>query len=1456
MGEIQQSLNQLYNPLYNAFQEAKKTGETDASNAISLDAIRKIKDTFRKLQTIITTDSTVNITNELKVIDNLQTAIGKKTETKTYLYDSSKLTTVWNRIWHWVKRGFYHNKRCYFDIKDIRVSDLSNIQQRITIRPPSPQTKEPTTLPPPTAGATPVLTTPKVPPKEGMPQTPKAAEPEQKLTTAAIQKVFATTLEQPSLPRAKEEDSGSALTAQENPPTTAAVAQAPQKASEAIQVPVNKPFQTFQLSPAAAQTTPSPISRYNALVKSVNTSYFLGTEIPDTRAQNLQAAQLLTQKSTSKDPMTSGDWETAARAFIGCIRQDPTNQKLLKSATDLVLQFYLQHTQKAHLPSAMAQLFQGLFSSKTNPLQPLLQYALTSEQHLSTHQDPNGALSLDHIKAEFQGSCSQPDPIELEELGPTNKLFKRTDFTSAQPLKNSLKDLNLRLLFTLSSHNFNDEGMKEYKKKFLQELILIAQNTAAYLPTPQTDSEAKQIRNFLKLYGFFLDSNFAKKANNRFTIWGDAIGNKRAEFTTKDMISCLNAAKEHERTCRKVHQTGPLQLPQPVSSNPLPLPELSSAQNTWEELAGDSPMTAQKWQQRQLTARQLSDTIEQAFDENFHPPIDFQALVRYIQLSPSNNVQTLMSTLSPHDNGLTLLRDYVYPYCVAQRVTQTQFESPDRRFVQAAASPKNICELGGKRPDEQCVALQNVLHLMGPGGGLSSSVIRYDQIDMLQKMTAAMNAVGGKSVYICNETGSGKTTMAKLATQIVALPVPAVLHVAPFPQQEWPPLENWEQLRTQSPSPLHFSVTASDLSRLLSKAIPNDVQQLAQETLFLLDEYDNDSYHTTTRTVQEQLALDYGCRKIVNMSATPNLETFDSLIARWSEKLAATQNPEDQEKYTTKIAECTRRKEQLITAMSKEFARGLVCTPLTGDESTDQQLSQIFEHMKLGPTLGGGASILIELPGITIPPEGVDAKATEHIVERMKTKIEASLQNRPSALLLRDSKGRITARLRSANGRWEQPIPLEAFKERYSTVQPPPVVICLYSQDSVGGDFGIFSTDRMVRAQYVVYTGGVVPNYLMYQHLRRLRTSGIQKSGQQPPIPTTIFLGSKALRSLSNPPQPIEQQFIAQAYQEGQRISKIMEQNRLDLKKVRKKRALLASVLEHDKRAILKRVQLLVAPCGISAEHIEATMTALLQRATMVSVSPDDNVETLRRKVLTSVIDAIEPQALIPKTSTEKLQHLYTCRTMYELLVEGRAIQHTTASGEAATTEETAVPPNPRNIIINNFSRIFKQHLGTGSCIQILHTFLWKNGLPQISVEDLTQLFEEFESRKNTWAVPLLNTDVLSLPRSSPTGLPDLLVKQLLRVASTGDEERRAGQFATFLFKQKRDYDETMRTQKATVDRLTSGLNALKAALLDTLQATSSPIFPPISELVATDKKTARTQQKVDWYTKKRETIA
>jgi hypothetical protein len=447
----------------------------------------------------------------------------------------------------------------------------------------------------------------------------------------------------------------------------------------------------------------------------------------------------------------------------------------------------------------------------------------------------------------------------------------------------------------------------------------------------------------------------------------------------------------------------------------------------------------------------------------------------------------------------------------------------------------------------------------------------------------------------------------------------------------------------------------------LKDGIPQKYASIMKKSFFLMDEYDSKEYNIldaesnhVVSSLQDEL-YSLGCQRIVNMSATPNIETFENKLAGYRKKLLGLNEVPEQERkalevhYTSRIEELSAGKEALLARMAREWSRQISIVELIQGNYSGH-VEQVFQDIgKMPIKEGKDSSFLVEMPKFILSPE-MTGLFHEHM--------QKTFPNIPSAVLFRDSDGSLQAHYTS-DGKTFDSMSLEDFSKKYSSFKKKPVVVCFYSQDSVGGDFGIFSNEKFVEGQFIVYPEEIAPSYAIFQNMRRRRhlSSGDSSSSEVSIAPVHFYMGKAAsnelrlteeeVRMLKELPsnQKLEeedarkkQKLITKANITAEELSRMRESSRLKMKVVRKKQKLLEAILLVDKKKIEEEIDVkskeLISK-KIAKKEFRNRLKAVLGD---VVVTFDTNVDSLRIDILKNVVSKFDMPIENQKYKTNTVQ--------------------------------------------------------------------------------------------------------------------------------------------------------------------------------------------------------------------------
>lgn len=396
-----------------------------------------------------------------------------------------------------------------------------------------------------------------------------------------------------------------------------------------------------------------------------------------------------------------------------------------------------------------------------------------------------------------------------------------------------------------------------------------------------------------------------------------------------------------------------------------------------------------------------------------------------------------------HDHGLALIQNFVYPELI-------------KAYPEAASADELLSLLPANATDaDKTELLLNTVRFMQEE--LRGAPIRKDQItEILSKMTN----LGDKPTYIIQAAGKGKSTMARFAAKVLLKNVPFILFISPVRENRPGALRltSLQELRdaiATNGKPQEFSVTPDDYARMLSSVSIEELEKL-KNGLHIADEFDSDEYGEA-----HDILAKAGITRIANMSATDNdlrlintLERKEAKLKDIIEELA--QNPRQ---------ERLQRAKAVLEASIKEIKDNV-------QAEFKREMSVISEDYDPGQTKAlAGQSVLLLHPDTT----DADTLATSYVDK---------LKNSNAVILYRNNNGELKARIGSGS------IDLKEFDENFDKAEPKPVVYCLYTKDSRGGDFGRFSKlnkNMQNIAEEHIFLKNFKSRNELYQFMRRLR---------------------------------------------------------------------------------------------------------------------------------------------------------------------------------------------------------------------------------------------------------------------------------------------------------------------------------------------------------------------------------
>ena len=1155
----------------------------------------------------------------------------------------------------------------------------------------------------------------------------------------------------------------------------------------------------------------------------VNTVFFLQRPPSEAvlRAASAEAERTL-KASRSSTKLSELEWLTALRAHV-VLTKGPVSPELRERMTELLVRYDLSHRRDPQEvpPMEFCDLYEFLQGPEVDTI---IGFFRESFQPVELIDDPNAVRAFAQLTEEARVSDWRSGNLLFEGVekpwqnfrGSTDRqkilsLLRDLEGKGPEELAARLNDLSFGLLFILTAHTLNPHEWGECRKAFLK-IDPQLDGLRLYLRKnpPSTEAEGQAARNFLRLF-FFLRGSTLKERLPK-DVPGQPIlsgGNIAENCTIGDLTSHLMAARDEYAKDERAKRAATVSFSQ---GGLVPFPELVERGVGWW---GEVFYEGGTWGSRQQRAREELLAIEGEI-QKFPVPFDFPSIVEAIQNGESG-VESFLKRFPDH--GLSFLKEYVYPACVLKNVLEAKAGDSEARFLSCAASPDEVCNLGGRDPEGQISTLKNVVWLMGRGG-LARSAIHSSQIDMLRMMTSSIER--RKPVYVCNETGTGKTTMARLAPQIVSLKVPIVLHVAPFPQAEagWTTFTQWSDLDAigEGPTP-HLCITAASLAQLLQQGVPKKYTKLLQDSFWVLDEYDDESYRYAGRSIQDELSAHLGCCRLCNMSATPNLETWTTAIARYEQKQKEVSDASKREAYQGKIDQLVQRREALLQSMANTWRRK-ISFEFTGSKGIDGQVAEVFEKLRSEPFVQDRrGSVLVEMPRFTVTPDFIAA---------LRIHMEQLLPNGPSALLVRSSDGRTRAHVYDGSS-WNE-LPLEDYLLHYASIDEGkrPPTICLYSQDSVGGDFGLLSHEKAIRSQHIVYSGPISPSYAIYQHMRRLRTSG----GSAPSaIPVTVYLGEEAQSTLPvGDADATLKRFFEQAQTTADALYRQEETGRLKTKILRKKEGVVRAMLEEDKKSLHQHFE------GSELKELQERVDAFVDEAMAHNpIGVEEEVASARKRILKEVVAKLcgtEPN----EETKRQLQKWESYKVLYDVFPK-----KTEAKEIKTDYIYEKSPPKDYFALIETFVRKNYVRPESDQCIDVLLPRVRKKASFPISEEVLSEVLTDRSLRGDNNQPPFF--DIRYPPEPNSKVAPTIMIEAL--IGANFRDSARAKKYLDGLEagskraeKERADYEHKQQQIAQAKESLLQEIDKLD------LEPTS---FRKTSELEA-QPQVSRALQRAQWY--------
>ena len=587
------------------------------------------------------------------------------------------------------------------------------------------------------------------------------------------------------------------------------------------------------------------------------------------------------------------------------------------------------------------------------------------------------------------------------------------------------------------------------------------------------------------------------------------------------------------------------------------------------------------------------------------------------------------------DGGQTLLRDYVYPICIYESRSEINDGDHTLKYFNHPASAEMLAGLNSDMSDVFASAkiLANTIQVMFRsaelGGKLKGCPIQEQQIGMMEKFRSAI--VEGKPVTISSDTGTGKTLVASIANEIFSLETPYIIHIAPFGSKApgWKKLESFDQvIDREGVNPEHFWITTEGMKKLCGQPYP----KILEQSLFVLDEYDSEAYRlNSSERIQDALFFGMGCKRILNMSATGSIGELENKIERKQQKL---QEYQDRGEETApkavhlekNIKELVLRKATLVENLRNEFSRNIELKALPTQEDP---IAQIIHDIK-SLEIKSGESCLIEMPDIVIDSH-------EETANRILNQFTTSFPDKPIALLYRDHEGKMYAKIKDPMGLESNTIPYESFESYFKSQPIKPTVFCLYTADSIGGDFEDFSNQQLVRGQFIVYQQDIVGSHSIYQHLKRERRG----EGAHLNTPVNIYLAEKIRGSLPPDNSEAKTKLLEIAEDKYKGLSAADEAKRLMIKISRKKEKVVREIImesdfpqiSQNMEAILKPLLQEIFASPKEAPFIEELMEKIqhslkqwfVQELKKMSMRHSDDINETRGQVLRSIFSRFTP---------------------------------------------------------------------------------------------------------------------------------------------------------------------------------------------------------------------------------------
>ena len=892
---------------------------------------------------------------------------------------------------------------------------------------------------------------------------------------------------------------------------------------------------------------------------SVNMCWCAGIKLPQEKeAHCLRFLEQLYAKSKSQNAVSPEEMKEYLRGISLLYKGKQLPEKIEQELSDLLFRFCLLERTYFYTEE-VSETFRLLSQKMKDEMSLKLSFA--PEKAVFSAHDPNRiALSQDiFLKKEDENWKIFQTPwvgdIPTKEVGISQIhefLNEVVNGIPSQDFDGYLQKVNWVLL-TLATRSSMIE-FKRSKDTVEKDVKKLERMLPDILKKADSMSSTNPSRTFRRIYSFCRDAEFFEKIGSSVYFWERfdpqlrtrvPIGFKDEKVTISKLAGQFVFIRDQQLHRGVVPQSRPIELQDKkiLKTEFMAPPRMPSEWRGEKSCFYDQAVfSQQEWEAGKEIARERKKEILQQF-KSHTPPVEFFTVMNLIK----THDPALQRFLSRYpDKGLSLLQSYVYPYCLYELREKTEYDSPLAKFLSSAASAEEIAKLN---PEDPVKALLEAVCLSQTVSTASHPiVIQKAQLPMLHKMIRCI--VSGDPVFVSDEAGSGKTTLASCATSFTRANVPYVFHIAPFRQDEpgWVMLEASGKLPQKGKEAVHIACTPDEVKKIIEQS--GEGATFLKEALFILDECDSDAYGLTgkiteqSKTLEDLLISTCGASRLVFMTATPNLKTLEATSRRYVQKKQL--HPDKSSVFDPKIQEFDRTKKALVEAMDTEWQRQMDVKKASSGEYADFVVQTI-----MASTVQMGKSILIEAPRLT--------DTTSPVVITLKKELE---KKSSAALLYRDGRGKLVAYEWSGQV-WKES-PLHEYEKTYKEKAIKPPVFCLYTQDSIGGDFGMFSRFPVVQEQYVLYPDKVYPSYAIYQHLRRLRRGSSKDCAY---LPAHFILGKDfsrqatdkdALRTLAEA-ETKEHYTTVEIRRIGQKLSRIQKQ----------KEKVYAKILEAKEKAVV-----------------------------------------------------------------------------------------------------------------------------------------------------------------------------------------------------------------------------------------------------------------------------------------------